>query len=125
MAVVSILYLKENTILGLDVTTSLKNWSSIIESSKSPKHKLHFWLNEKIAGSGISAATLKATRQARNNSMSGTIANISATIATKYSNVTENDSSSPRLYDRLSILINHELFKNLNFKYLLFNETIE
>lgn len=117
VGLVFVLYLTKKTFVGLDLIRNLANWSST--ENVHPKHKLHYWLEE-MKSSVSNIGITKTARQARNNSET-------TKKVTIISESNENSSTlvRDRLYDRLSILIDHDLFQNLNFKYLISNETFE
>lgn len=109
-AFVSAMYITNKSMLDLVATISSANVTKSHAQSKPPSHKLHFWPNE-----------AKGMRQTRNNYT----ANSTAIAATAARTTTDrNKTQKPvRYYDRLSILIDHDLFKNLNFNYKIANES--
>lgn len=95
--------------------------NSTTTTTASPKHKQHFWWNEQETTSNVPP---RITRNNNTTNMTYT------TIATLKPSTTEErkQTTSPqqqqRLYDRLNILIDHDLLMNLNFKYKILNQTL-
>lgn len=116
---VLIIYLnKDTSVFGFNLVSSFKNWSSTTTAHS--KHKLHFWAEESDTESELEK--VKTARHAKNQS---TIVKNSTTAPIDIYQNTSINQKTTRVYDRLSILIDHDLFKKLNFKYLVSNETLE
>lgn len=97
------------------------NSSNSTTTTASPKHKQHFWWNEQEITSNVPP---RVTRNNNTTNMTYTTITTLKPSTTEERKQTTSAQQQQRLYDRLNILIDHDLLMNLNFKYKILNQTL-